>query len=203
MFSRGMPGLTPPPTERMMPSPSDPFEHVERRLLHFVRRAAHRDLQRVDVAHQAHAVADALLHLADVLLLAPVQHVEPGIRQMIQAGVDFGVVVIDLHPVLRERVADALQVRVRELHVVLFVDEADDVVEDEDAFDGVAHHLVLRLQPVDDHARAQVDQLVRALRDSPRARSSSSWCCGRIRPCRADRAQSPSAGCSRDRGCAA
>ena len=52
----------------------------------------------------------------------------------------------------------------REFLVVLFVDEADDVVEDEDALDGVAHDFVLRLEPVDDHARAQVDQLVRALR---------------------------------------
>ena len=52
----------------------------------------------------------------------------------------------------------------RELHVVLFVDEAHDVVQDEDALDRVAHDLVLRLQPVDDHARAQVDQPVRALR---------------------------------------
>ncbi len=115
-----------------------PFEDVERRRSHFVRRAAHRDLERIDIAHQAHAIADALLHLADVLLLAPVQHVEPGVRQVIEAGVDLGVVVVDLHPVLRKRVADALQVRMRELHVVLFVDEADDVVEDEDALDGVA-----------------------------------------------------------------
>ena len=31
MFSRGMPGLTPPPTERITPSPPEPFEHIERR----------------------------------------------------------------------------------------------------------------------------------------------------------------------------
>ena len=49
----------------------------------------------------------------------------------------------------------------RELLVMLLVDEADDVVEDENALDRVAHRLVLRLEPVDDHARAQVDQLVR------------------------------------------
>ena len=47
-----------------------------------------------------------------------------------------------------------------ELQVVLFVDEADDVVEDENAFDRVAQHLVLGLEPVDDHPRAEVDQLV-------------------------------------------
>ena len=51
----------------------------------------------------------------------------------------------------------------RELLVVLFVDEADDVVEDEDALDRVAHDLVLGLEPVDDDARAEVDQPVAAL----------------------------------------
>ena len=60
---------------------------------------------------------------------------------MIEARIDFGVVVIELHPILRERIADALQIRMGEFHVVLFVDEADDVVEDENAFDRVAHAL--------------------------------------------------------------
>ena len=46
----------------------------------------------------------------------------------------------------------------REFHVVLFVDEAHDVVENENALDRVAHHLVLRLEPIDDHARAEIDQ---------------------------------------------
>ena len=82
---------------------------------------------------------------------------------MIEAGIDFGVVVIDLHPILGEGVANALQIRMGEFHVMLFVDEADDVVEDENAFDRVAHHLVLGLEPVDDHARAEIDQLVRSL----------------------------------------
>ena len=50
-----------------------------------------------------------------------------------------------------------------ELQVMLLVDESDDIVEDEDALDSVAHHLLLCFQPVDDHARTQVDQLVGAL----------------------------------------
>ena len=140
------------------------LQHVQRLVLHFVRRAAHRDFQRIHIAHQAHPVAHAPLYLADVLLLAPIQHVEARVRQMIEAGVHFGVVVVELDPIRRKRVADALQIGMGELHVVLLVDEAHDVVQNEDALHRVAHHLVLRLQPVDDHARAQVDQLVRALR---------------------------------------
>ena len=80
----------------------------------------------------------------------------------VEAGIDFGVVVIELDPVVREGVTNALQVRVRECLVVLLVDEPDDVVEDEDALDGVAHDLVLRFEPVDDDACAQVDQLMSA-----------------------------------------
>ena len=68
----------------------------------FLGRAADPDLQRVHIAHQAHAIAHAPLHFADILLLAPVQHVEAGVRQMVEAGVHFGVVVVDLDPVLRE-----------------------------------------------------------------------------------------------------
>ena len=115
-FSRGMPGLTPPPTERMMPFPAGPFEHIERGGANFLRRAAHGDLERVDVAHQAHPFADARLDLADVFLLTPVEHVEARVRQVVEAGVDLGIVVIDLDPVVRERVADALQIRMGELH---------------------------------------------------------------------------------------
>ena len=70
-----------------------------------------------------------------MFLLAPVEDVESGVGKVVETGVDFGVVVVELDPVLREGVADALQIRVRELQVVLLVDEADDVVEDEDAFD--------------------------------------------------------------------
>jgi hypothetical protein len=105
----------------------------------------------------------------DVLLLAPIEHVEAGVGQMVEAGVDFGVVVIELDPVFGEGVADALEVGMRELQVVLLVDEADDVVEDEDALHRVAHRLVLGLEPVDDDARAEVDQLVRALGFSTRS----------------------------------
>jgi len=50
-----------------------------------------------------------------------------------------------------------------ELQVMLLVDEPDNIVEDENAFDSVAHHLLLRFQPIDHHAHAQVDPLVRAL----------------------------------------
>src|ERR1035437_7145534 len=106
------------------------FQHVERSLPDFLRRAPDADFQRVHVAHQAHAVAHTTLHFAYVLLLAPIEHVEAGIRQMVQAGVHFGVVVVDLDPVRRKGVADALQVGVREFHVVVLVDEADNVVED-------------------------------------------------------------------------
>ena len=52
----------------------------------------------------------------------------------------------------------------REFHVVVLVDEAHDVVENENALHAVAHHLVLRFQPVDDHARTKVDEPVGPLR---------------------------------------
>ena len=118
IFCRGIPGLVPPPTERIIPLPSlgAAFEDFERRLFHFVDRAAHADFQRVDVAHQAHAIANALFDFADVFLLAPVQDVEAGVRQMIEARIDFGIVVIELDPILRERIADALEIRVGEFH---------------------------------------------------------------------------------------
>src|SRR5215207_5474996 len=61
------------------------FETLVRGFLYLVRRAAHADLQRVDVAHQAHAVADAFFDFADVLLLAPIEHVEAGVRQVVEA----------------------------------------------------------------------------------------------------------------------
>ena len=140
------------------------LQHFQRLVLHFVRRAAHRDLQRIDVAHQDHPVAHPPLHFADMLLLAPIEHVEARVGQVVETGIHFRVVVIQLDPVRRKRVADPLEIGVRELHVVLFVDEAHNVVQDENALHRVAHHLVLRLQPVDDHAGAQVDQPVRALR---------------------------------------
>ena len=46
-----------------------------------------------------------------------------------------------------------------ELLVMFLVHEADDVVENEDAFDRVAEGLVLRLEPVNDEAR--IEELVR------------------------------------------
>ncbi len=52
---------------------------------------------------------------------------------MIEARIHFGIVVIELDPVVGEGIADALQVGVGEFLVMLLVDEADDVVEDEDA----------------------------------------------------------------------
>ena len=65
-------------------------------------------------------------------------------------------------PILRESVADALQVRMRIFQVMLLVDESDDVIEDENAFYRIAHHLLLRFQPVDDDSGTEVDKLVRA-----------------------------------------
>ncbi len=47
-------------------------------------------------------------HFGDVRLLAPVQHVEPAIRQVVEARLDFGVIVIKFHPILGERVANTL-----------------------------------------------------------------------------------------------
>ena len=73
---------------------------------------------------------------------------------MIQARLNLRVVVINLHPILRKRVADFLQIRMREFLVMLLVHEADDVVQDENAFDRVAHRLVLGLEPVNDQVRA-------------------------------------------------
>src|SRR5205807_6519762 len=67
-----------------------------------------------------------------------VQDVEAGVGEVVEASIDLGVVVIQLDPIFGERVADALEIWMRELHVVFFVDEADDVVEDEDSFDCVA-----------------------------------------------------------------
>jgi hypothetical protein len=44
--------------------------------------------------------------------------------------------------------------------VVVLVHEADNVVEEKDALDGRAHRVALRLEPVDDEAGAEVEQLV-------------------------------------------
>ena len=71
-----------------------------------LRRAANPNLQRVHIPHQAHAVAHAPLHFGDVFLLAPIKHIESSIRQVVEAGVHFRIVVVDLHPVFWECVAD-------------------------------------------------------------------------------------------------
>src|ERR1035437_6668546 len=146
------------------PLASGSLEHFERSILHFLGSAADGDFQRVYVAHEAHTAAHPPLHLGDVLLLAPVQHVEPRVRKMVQAGIDFGVVVVELDPVFRKSVAYAFEVGMRVLQVVFLVDESHDVVEDENAFHRVAHRLVLGLEPVDNDPGTQVDQLVGSLR---------------------------------------
>ena len=51
-----------------------------------------------------------------------------------------------------------------ELQVVLLVDEAHNVVQNEDALHGIAHGLVLRFQPIDDYPGTEVDQAVCSLR---------------------------------------
>src|ERR1035438_843597 len=86
-------------------------------------------------SHQAHPIADAALHFRNVPLLAPIENIESRIGEVVEAGVDFGVVVVKLDPVLRKSVADALQVRMRELQVMLLVDEPNNIVEDEDTLD--------------------------------------------------------------------
>ena len=48
----------------------------------------------------------------------------------------------------------------REFLVVLFVHEANNVVQNEDAFDGVAHGLVLGLEPVNDKMGAERQEFV-------------------------------------------
>ena len=68
-------------------------------------------------------------------MLAPIEYIESRIRQVIETGVDFGVVVVKLDPVIRESVADALQIRMSKLEVILLVNEANNVVEDENTFD--------------------------------------------------------------------
>jgi hypothetical protein len=40
---------------------------------------------------------------------------------------------------------------------VLFVDETDYVIEDENAFDCVAHRFGLRFQPINDQSRATIN----------------------------------------------
>ena len=76
---------------------------------------------------------------------------------------------------------------------MLLVDEAHNVVEDEDALDRIAHDLLLRLEPVDDHARAQVDQLVRALgifhQVDHEFRRAAHKSCSAERPARGDHGQ--------------
>src|ERR1017187_3574470 len=53
------------------------FEHIESGCANFLGRAADADFERVHVTHKAHTIPHALLHFADILLLAPVEHVEP------------------------------------------------------------------------------------------------------------------------------
>ena len=89
MFCFGIPGLVPPPTERIIAPIAAFFKNIQRRFAHFLRRAADADFERIHIPHQAHAVTHALLHLGDVRLFSPVQDVEPAIRQMIQTGLDF------------------------------------------------------------------------------------------------------------------
>ena len=179
------------------------LQHFQRFVLHFVRRAAHRNLQRIDVAHQDHPVAHPPLHFADMLLLAPIENVEACVGQVVETGIHFRVVMVQLDPVRGKRVADPLEIGVGELHVVLFVDEAHNVVQDENALHRVAHHFVLRLQPVDDHAGAQVDQTVRALRVFHQVDHEVRRAAHKTRRAQADPATSPSAKCSRGPECAA
>src|ERR1035441_1107808 len=68
------------------------FEHIEGGCADLFGCAADADFERVHVTHKTHAMAHALLHFANVLLLAPVQHVESGVGNVVQAGVHFGVV---------------------------------------------------------------------------------------------------------------
>src|SRR5580704_3198118 len=51
------------------------FEDVESLFLDFLGSAAYSDLQRIHIAHETHAAADAPLHFANVFLLAPIEHV--------------------------------------------------------------------------------------------------------------------------------
>ena len=107
MFCFGIPGtFVPPPTERIIPR-SPPFSKTSSVASSRTssRRAAHTDFERIHISHQAHPVTDAVFHFGDVRLLAPVQYVEADIREIIKARLDFRVVVIQLHPVFRERVA--------------------------------------------------------------------------------------------------
>src|SRR5215469_13449123 len=55
------------------------FQHVKSNLADLLGRAAHSDFEGVHVAQHAPAIADALLDLADVLLLTPIEDVEAGI----------------------------------------------------------------------------------------------------------------------------
>ena len=121
IFSRGIPGLVPPPTERMIPSPPGTLQNFEGLVLHFIGGSANRNFQRIHVAHQAHAVADASFHFSNVPLLAPVEHIESSVRQVVEAGVHFGIIVIKLDPILGKGIADSLQIRMRELEVMLLV----------------------------------------------------------------------------------
>src|ERR1035441_5373698 len=60
------------------------FEHVQSGCANFLGCAADADFERVHVTHKTHAIADALLHFADILLLAPVEHVESGVGNVVR-----------------------------------------------------------------------------------------------------------------------
>ena len=119
MFSRGIPGLPQPPTERASGPCSllAPFSSTCERGLADLRHGVPRTptSRGLTLPMRTDAVAHARLHVGNVGLLAPVEHVEAGVGQVLKAGLDRGVVVVELHPVLREGVADPLQVGMAEL----------------------------------------------------------------------------------------
>src|ERR1035438_393129 len=60
------------------------FEHIEGGFADFLGCAADADFERVHIPHEAHTITHALLHFADILLLAPVEHVESGVGNVVQ-----------------------------------------------------------------------------------------------------------------------
>ena len=127
-FSRGISGAGAAADGKNDPLAPGTLQHFQSFVLYFLGRSTNRNFERIDVPHQAHSVTDAPLYFGDVALFAPVEHIESSVGQMIEACVNLGVIVIELHPIFRERIADPLEIWMRELKIMLLIHEPNNVV---------------------------------------------------------------------------
>ena len=136
----GMPGLTPPPMVGSCPGQVGDLPHFLPCAGFPRRRPAPRRACRAlrfpadYVAHQAQLPAGPLPCFAMSRVWLQLRTSKPVSGQVGQERPDLGVVVIDLHPVRRESIADLLEVGMGEFPIRSPGQKTDDVVEDEYAF---------------------------------------------------------------------